>query len=98
MKRLIGKIGKRKKIGEIGEAGENRLRLMCEGLSPKKRLVVVIVSLCVFAVLAVYMAVSSIVFAQRPEINIQHIEGLKIQRANDVIINPLKIEEDDDDE
>ena len=95
MKSLIEKIGK---AGKAGEKANNRLRTMCDGLSPRNRLVVVIISLGVFAVMAIYMVISSIIFAQGPEMNIQHIEGLKIQRANDDSINLLKIEDDDDDE
>ena len=82
----------------MGKKPENRLRSVCDGLSPKNRLVVVITSLIVFAIMAVYMAVSSVYGNNQPEMNVQHIEGLKIQRASDLIINPLKIEEDDDDE
>jgi hypothetical protein len=85
-------------ISKTGKKADNRLHAICDGLSPKKRLVVVITSLIVFAVMAVYMAISSINYGQKSEMNIQHIEGLKIQRANDGSINNLKIEEDDDDE
>jgi len=88
--REIGETGKTGELVKIGKTVENRLRVMCDGLSPKIRLVVVIASLTVFAVMAVYMAISAIRFGQRPELNIQHIEGLKLPRANKDSINHLK--------
>jgi hypothetical protein len=92
---------KKKESGEtekIMEIGENRLRTMCDGLSPKKRLVVVISSLIVFAVMAVYMAVSSIYFSQRPELEIEHIERLKLPRSENEKFNPLFFDSHDNDE
>jgi hypothetical protein len=90
-----GKAGETGKIGKTVEIGKNRLRAMCDGLSPKKRFVVVISSLIVFAMMAVYMAISSIYFLQRPELDIEHIEGLKLPRANNDSINILKFSNHD---
>ena len=101
MKEIIketGKTGEQGETGktrEIGKKVENRLRNMCDGLSPKMRLVVVIGSLMVFAVMAVYMAISAIHFGQKPEIKIQHIEGLKLPRANKDSIHIVKFRNHD---
>jgi hypothetical protein len=101
MKRIIkeaGEIGKAAETGKIGktvEIGKNRLRTMCDRLSPQKRFVVVISSLIVFAMMAIYMAISSIYFLQRPELEIKHIEGLKLPRANNDSINTLKFSKHD---
>jgi hypothetical protein len=89
------------KNGEAGKAGkkwENRLRAKCDSLSTKKRFVLVISSLIVFTVMAVYMAVSSVFGNDKPEMTIKHIEGLKLQRANNDSINILKFSNHDDDE
>jgi len=93
MKKIINETVETGKTGERGNIGEkvnNKLHALCDSLSPRKRLIFVFTSLTVFAVLAVYMAVSSIFFAQRPELNIEHIEGLKLQRTNNDSINNLK--------
>jgi len=75
---------------EIKKKTDNRLREICEGLSHRKRVVLVIAALILFAVTAVYMAVSSICFEQKHELNIKHIEGLKLNYDSDSI-NILKI-------
>ena len=87
---------RRRQTGKIGGYAKNRLRTMCDGLSPRKRLVAVIISLTVFAVMAVYMAVSSMYYRQRPELNIRHIEGIKLQRANNDSIHHLKFRNHDE--
>ena len=86
----------KKIIKRTGKKADNRLRALCDGLSPEKRLVVVITALIVFAVMAVYMAVGSICFAQRPELNIRHIEGLDHKRVKNDSINRLNIKNHDD--
>ena len=95
MKSVLVKIGKGRKIVE---RADNRLRMMCDRLSPRRRFVLVIISLILFAVTAVYMAIGSIYFAHRPELNIEHIEGLKLPRANNDSINNLIIRNHDDTE
>ena len=85
---ITGKIGK---TGEIGKKADNRLRMMCDRLSPKKRLFVVIVSLVLFAAIAVYMAVSSVYGINRTELTVEHIEGLKLQRINNDTVNTNNI-------
>jgi len=95
MNKIIKETGERRSPRPWQKAN-NRLQTMCDDLPPKKRLVLVITSLVVFAVMAVYMAISSVYGNNQPEMNVQHIEGIKLHRANDNSINPLKIEEDDD--
>jgi hypothetical protein len=56
----------------------------------------VAVSLIAFAVLAVYMAISAVYGTGRAELNIEHIEGVKLQRSTKDSINLLKIEHHDD--
>ena len=84
--------GKTGIIGKIGETVESRLRMMCDRLSPQTRLVAVIISLMVFAVMAIYMAVSSVYGHHRTEPDIQHIKGLDLKMKNDSI-NTLKIKD-----
>ena len=89
------------KTGEIGKKAKNRLRMMCDRLSPKKRLVVVIASLVVFAAIAVYMAVASVYGINRTEPVIEHIEGLRLRQINsDTVntINTLKFKNYDDEQ
>ena len=86
MKSIIRETGERRSPRPWQKA-DNRLRTMCDGLSPKKRLVVVISSLIVFAVMAVYMAVSSVYGINNPKLKIEHIEGLKLHKDS---INQLK--------
>ena len=83
------------KTGKIGKKADNRLRIICDGLSPKKRLFVVIASLVLFAAIAVYMVVVSVYGINRTELTIEHIEGLKLQRTNNDTINILKIKDYD---
>ena len=92
-----------KEIGETEETGkrpENRLRSVCDGLSPKNRLVVVIFLFVVFAVLAVYMAIDAINFGndrQRlPEV--EHIKKLDVPKQNSESIKPYNLNSHDDDE
>ena len=87
-------------IKETGEKADNRLRRACDGLSPQRRLVVVISSLTAFAVMAVYMAVSSVYGMGSPEIEVEHIRQIKFNppvMCHDSM-NHLKINNDDHDE
>ncbi|MDR1172856.1 MAG: TraL conjugative transposon family protein [Bacteroidales bacterium] len=90
-----------KKItGEIRENADNRLRSMCDRLSPERRFAAVVAALSVFAVLAVYTAVGSIFYMERPEIDMEHMQGLKLRQVdndNDSI-NALKFKNDEYDE
>jgi hypothetical protein len=86
--------------GKIGERANNRLRSACDGLSPKKRLVVVILLFVVFAVLAVYMAIDAIKFddIRRRLPEVEHIKQLDVPKPNNESMNPLIFNSDDDDE
>ena len=90
----------KKIIKETGEKADDRLRRMCDRLSPKKRIVVVIASLTAFAVIAVYMAISSFYGVGSPEIEMEHIRQIKFnpQGMYQDSINHFKINNDDDDE
>jgi hypothetical protein len=84
-------------VNKTVEKADNRLRTMCDGLSPRARLVAVIVSLVIFATLAIYMAVYSVYGSNRQEPDIQHIEGVELKTQNESI-NNLKISNYDDDD
>jgi hypothetical protein len=84
-----------KNIVEKVEKADNKLRTMCDGLSLRARLVTVIVSLTVFAALAIYMAVYSVYGANVPEPDIQHIRGVELKMKNDSI-NNFKLRDYDD--
>jgi hypothetical protein len=84
-----------KGVKELKGKADNRLRVMCGRLSPRSSLVLVIISLTVFAVLAVYMAISAIGYGQKPELKIEHIEGLQIPQSKNDSINQLKIRNHD---
>jgi len=88
----------KKIIKETGEKANDRLHSMCDGLSPKIRLFLVIASLTVFAALAVYMAVSSVYRADKSGIEVEHIRQLKLNQPgmHTDSINVLKIKEYDD--
>jgi len=81
-------------IKKAGKNGENRLRLWCNSLSPKISLVLIIGMLAVFAVMSVYMAVSSAYDSCSRHPDIQHIRGIQIKSGNDSI-NIQKIKEYD---
>ena len=85
-------------IKETGEKAENRLRRMCDELSPLKRFIAVIASLFLFAAMAIYMAVSSAYGLNRPELEVEHIRQVKFNRPNmyNDSINALKIKEYDE--
>ena len=85
---------------EMGKTGKNRLRAMCDGLSPQKRFVVVMTLLTIFAAMAIYMAVSAVYSAERPEIEMEHIKQVKFNHPSMYkdSINALKIKEYDDSE
>ena len=87
----------KRKIRKAGETGENRLRAMCDGLSPQKRFVVVMTLLTTFASMAIYMAVSSVYGVDRPEMEVEHIKQVKFNQPNMFTdsINALKIKEYD---
>ena len=76
------------------KAGENRLRLWCNSLSPKISLALIISMLAVFAVMSVHMAVSSVYGSGSRQPDIQHIRAIKIKSDNDSI-NFQKIKEYD---
>ena len=76
-------------VGEIGKNDNNRLHEMCDRLSPKKRLIIVIVFMILFAALAVYMAVSAFKSSET-KLSIKHIEGLKLQQPDKNSINNIK--------
>jgi hypothetical protein len=82
-------------VNKTVEKTDNRLRTLCNRLSPQKSLVVVISSLIVFAVMAVYMAIDAVNFGQKPELEIKHIDGLKLPRVNNDSINTLKFSDYD---
>ena len=83
-------------IKEKGKEADNRLRRMCDELSPQKRLVAVIATLIVFAVTAFYMAVSSVYRADKQALKVEHIQQLKITLPDTQTdsMNALKIKED----
>jgi len=80
--------------GKIVEKAENRLRSLCNRLSPQISLVLIICMLTVFAALSVYMAVSSVYGTGSRQPDIQHIRVIKIKSGNDSI-NFQKIKEYD---
>ena len=84
-------------IKEKGKEADNRLRRICDELSPQKRLVAVIATLIVFAALAVYMAISSVYKADKQDLKVEHIQQLKITLPDTSAdsMNDLKIKEDD---
>ena len=88
-----------KEIGETGKKPENRLRSVCDGLSPKNRLVVVIFLFVVFAVLAVYMAIDAINFGNDRHLpEVEHIKKLDVPKQNNESIIPYNLNSHDDDE
>ena len=95
MERIIKETGK---AGEIGEKAANRLRSACDGLSPQKRLVVVIFLFVVFAALVVYMAIDAINFEdnrrQLPEV--EHIKQLNLPKSTDESMNSINFNSHDD--
>ena len=99
----VGKTGKTGETGEAGKAGkktENRLRSACDGLSPKRRLVVVIFLLVVFAALAVYMAIDAINFGDKQRLlpEVEHIKQLDVPKPNNESIILYNLNSHDDDE
>jgi len=85
--------------GKIGKRIDNRLRSICDGLSPKMRLVMVIGSLVVFAALAVYMAIDAINFEDNRQLpEMEHIKQLNLPKSNHESMNPLNFNSHDDDE
>jgi len=95
MEKKIGKIGETGEMGEIGKTGNNRLHEMCDGLSPRKRYIIVIAMMILFVALAVYMAVSAFKSSET-KLNIKHIEGLKLQQQDKNSIYNLKTGNHDD--
>ena len=96
-----GKVGEMEEIGEAGKTGkmqDNCLRRMCDGISPQKRVVVVIISLLVFAVMTVYMAVNSIFGASNPILNVEHIKKLNLPHSGNESINTLIFDNYDDEQ
>ena len=87
-------------IKETGEKADDRLRRMCDGLSPRVRLIAVMASLTVFAAIAVYMAVSSVYGMDRKDVEIEHIRQVRFNPPGMYhdSINHLKIKNDDHDE
>ena len=101
MEKKIGEIeetGEAGKAGKLVEKADNRLRKWCNNLSPKISLILVISMLVVFAVLSLYMAVSSVYGTGSRQPDIQHIRTIKIKSGNDSItsFNFQKIMDDDD--
>jgi hypothetical protein len=96
----IKEVGKTGETGKIGEKANNRLRSACDGLSPKKRLVVVIFLFVVFAVLAVYMAIDAINFGDKSRrlLEVEHIKQLELPKPKDESMHLYKLNSHDDDE
>ena len=83
----------REKISALRKRIEDRLRRLCEALSPDKRIVVTLSLLSVLTALSLYFMVSSIYHIGKGDdspMRIRHIERLKLEdRANDTdSINP----------
>jgi hypothetical protein len=76
------------------------LRKKCDTLPPERRRVVVICSLVVFAILAIYSAVDGIVLLNNrgklPEV--EHIKLLNLPKPSDESMNTLNLNSHDDDE
>jgi len=80
------------------ENAKSSLRRKCDGLTPEKRRMVVICSFVVFAALAVYTAVDAIIFQdnRRHLPDVEHIRQMDIPKSKTESINPLIINNDDD--
>ena len=68
---------------------DRRLKRLCGRPSPTKRLIIVLVVCVVLAAVNIYFVVSTIYAigknsAKKEFLNIQHIEGLKIQRNDSI--------------
>lgn len=65
------------------------LRRMCNGLSPKRRLITVLAFFVIFGSMAIYMTVSSIYNigkrAEKEYMEIEHIEKFELPHSNDSI-------------
>jgi len=73
----------KKKVQKIESEIEKRLMRLCDGLSPTKRLIVVIAVCTTFSIVSIYFVVSSVLAINKGDtrnenIQINHIEGLKI--------------------
>ena len=88
----------KKKIRKFVEKTDSGLRRKCDGLSPERRRNIVVGSLIVFAIMAIYMAIGSILFPEnRNRIpDVEHIKKLDLPKLQNESINPLKFNEDDD--
>ena len=90
----------KKIIRKFIEKTDNGLHRKCDGLPPERRRIIVIVSLIAFAMMAVYMAVGSVLFMDHSHEmpDMEHIKKLDLPKPQNESINPLKFNEDDDDE
>ena len=72
---------------------EEKLQSYCDSLSPKKRLVSVVVLGSVFGIISLYFslsAISSINKADQEQIKIEHINQLKLHSNNSIHQQNLK--------
>ncbi|GHT21420.1 conjugal transfer protein [Bacteroidia bacterium] len=78
-----------KKYNIIKDWTNDRLRRMCNGLSPDLRIIVIVTFCTVFGVMSVYMTVSSIYSIGKRDaelMQIEHIKTLELKQSKDSIL------------
>ena len=81
----------RRIVIKIQDWTEDKLRHLCGRITPEKRLAVILVMFLVFGITSLYIFVSAIYQIGKNEgqrIEIEHIDGLKLQQQDS--INQLK--------
>ena len=81
----------RRIVIKIQDWTEDKLRHLCGRITPEKRLAVILVMFLVFGITSLYIFVSAIYQIGKNEgqrIEIEHIDGLKLQQKDS--INQLK--------
>lgn len=77
----------RRLVTKIQDWTENKLRHLCGRITPEKRLTVILVMFGIFGITSLYILVSAIYQIGKNEgqrIEIEHIEGLKLQQKDSI--------------
>lgn len=77
----------RRIVSKIQDWTEDKLRQLCGRITPEKRLAVILVMFLVFGITSLYIFVSAIYQIGKNEgqrIEIEHIEGLKLQQKDSI--------------
>lgn len=77
----------RRTVTKIQNWAEEKLRHLCGRITPEKRLAVILVMFVVFGITSLYIFVSAIYQIGKNEgqrIEIEHIEGLKLQQKDSI--------------